>query len=180
MSYFDWFKKDFWNLFSLGFLFALGLVWGVFQFVNSDVRCSRPGVVNIRYTIVNPSYGFCASVSSRSGWNEFEFPTAHRSITYVGGSWSVDASSLFPVGAEGYDELWESDLSSPAFRYTEQAPIGGLLIEDEKKGLLWTTSPGNLSKSHRRIRMRINESDEQLSNNQGALTVCFGQMALPR
>lgn len=180
MGYRDWISANVWNLFSLGFLFALGLVWGVINFLEPTSYCSPPNVVVVRYMVAKPVHNFCASVNSRSGWNEFEFPSEFRSISYVGGSWSVDKNRLFPVGAEGYVELWESGLNVPAWRYTEQAPTGGLLIEDDSRGLLWETQPGNLSKPHRKIRMRINESDEHLADNHGAVTVCFSPGEAPQ
>ena len=53
-------------------------------------------------------------------------------------------------------------------------PLGALLVEDKGKGVRWIKGAKCLSKDHGSIRMRINEQDHALGNNQGELKICFG------
>jgi len=168
MKDWDLLSDSFLKFFSLGFLFALGILWACLSVFRTDT-------VVVKLHLEEPLHQFCVNVDSITGWHEFEFPEAYGHITYMGGAWSIDSDVLFPVGAEGYEELWESGLDLPVNRYTDHAPSGALLIEDQEIGLRWFRRPRCLSRPHHRIRLRINELNKDLFDNHGMLTVCFGK-----
>ena len=168
MKDWDLLGDSFVKLFSLGFLFAMGIIWSWVSFFRVDTVVGK-------VEMQEPLHQFCVNVDALHGWHEFEFPQPYGHVTYLGGSWSVDADVLFPVGPEGYEELWESGLEFPGLRFTDSAPTGALLIEDQERGIVWFQRPKCLANSQHRVRMRINEIDEDLFDNHGSLTVCFGK-----
>jgi hypothetical protein len=123
----------------------------------------------------------CVTVDARKGWQKFKIPLANW-IVSISGAWTVDAAKLASVGAEGHLGAAAQKLAPFAqHKYLKDAPFGAPLITQLDEILVARALrrlPGEAAKVGRmrganEVYLRINDGDQALGDNAGALTVCF-------
>jgi hypothetical protein len=125
--------------------------------------------------------GNCFFVDSRKGWQYFQLPKIFTRVDRVVGRWSVDDRNYARVGSNGHLGEAATRLQPyNQYKYDPQLPFGALLIEIPTGAFAptYTSINGPMklpSRSENRIGLRINDADNALRDNGGALSVCFGQ-----
>lgn len=118
----------------------------------------------------------CVNLSSRQGWQSFNFPTTFTRITSIEGSWSVDSRSYANVGAYGHTGDAANRLAPyNQYKYDQQYPFGRLLVDIPNYGYISIDHPQTLPREISSTAMRINDQDNALGDNAGLLRVCFGR-----
>lgn len=118
----------------------------------------------------------CFNVSSRQGWQYFNFPTTFTRITSIEGSWSVDSRSYASVGAYGHTGESANRLAPyNQYKYDQKYPFGRLLVDIPNYGYISIDHPQTLPRGINSTAMRINDQDNALEDNAGSLRVCFGR-----
>jgi hypothetical protein len=116
----------------------------------------------------------CVSVDSRQGWRRFNLPRNFTKIASISGGWSVDTARYTSVGASGHTGR-DAELLTPYnnSKFDQRFPFGALLM-GSGQGTLWIQSPSSFSSApFGAVDMRINDADNSLGDNAGALQVCF-------
>jgi len=119
----------------------------------------------------------CVTVSALKGWQAFDLPGDFSHIVSVKGGWSVypQCSLCGPSGHTGADAKliahWEK------YRFDTNFPFGALLMKGSDNEYSWIKGKGKevLAKPTNQVSMRINDPDDGVYDNRGALTVCFGR-----
>lgn len=131
----------------------------------------------------SPPSEYCVSITSRSGWQDLHLPGSYLKVLSIRGGWSVDDAKYSRVGAVGHTGYAAQSLAPyNQYKYLHDIPFGALILYipsyiPEKSGeLKWIAKPQMLPKwIGKDALMRINDADESLGDNGGALQVCFGQ-----
>ncbi|MBP0483663.1 hypothetical protein [Sagittula salina] len=122
----------------------------------------------------------CREIDATQGWQRADYPAGMVGDVQVTGTWTASDGTHAPVGAPGH-------LEAEADRIEDSAALGALLFEitlgEASHRGSWALFKTMLdeagafrmdsSESGARLRFRINESDDGLSDNAGALTVCM-------
>jgi hypothetical protein len=124
-------------------------------------------------TRLNQNRDICVTVSSRSGWQRFNFARSITGVRSISGGWSVDARMYAPVGASGHMGRDAQALSPYSqYKYSQNYPFGALLLWTGRE-YFWIQPGSRFASVLSSIDMRINDSDGSLGDNGGSLTVCF-------
>ncbi len=117
----------------------------------------------------------CVSVSSRSGWQNFDLGSPYTRIASVSGGWSVDARNYIPVGPQGHNEPGLEPYNQ--YKYDQNYPFGALFVDipTDGYGYVWVRGSQQLPKPITRTTIRINDADNALGDNSGVLRVCFAR-----
>lgn len=126
-----------------------------------------------------PPPSTCLNVDSRQGWQSV---TVNHGVssTQIGGGWSVDTRSYSMVSYGGHEGS-DAERLAPfnAYKYDQRFPFGALLMDVPEHGVVWVDNPSGWIV--RRVgfpagatfRLRINDADNALGDNGGALRVCL-------
>lgn len=115
----------------------------------------------------------CVDISSQRSWVPLRFEGGGGGVVRsISGSWTVDARSYPRVGAGGHTGDAAARLAPFASsKVVGWANFGALLMRDAGGNIrpvsVGTVIPGGTT------HFRINDSDQSLGDNQGALRVCF-------
>lgn len=123
-----------------------------------------------------PTSDFCVSVNSREGWQKFNLQDNFTKVTRISGSWSVDARNYASVNASGHNGDDAKALAPyNQYKYDRRFPFGALLMASGQE-VWWIQYPGELNNSvpFNVVKIRINDADNLLIDNEGMLQVCFG------
>lgn len=117
----------------------------------------------------------CRSVDSRKGWQSVTLPGTFTRVTSVSGSWSVDDRNYRRVGPEGHSEPGLEPYNQ--YKYDKGYSFGALLVDipTQSYGYIRASGAQQLPQPISQTSMRINDSDDSLGDNGGALNVCFGR-----
>jgi hypothetical protein len=116
------------------------------------------------------------TVSAESGWQESYMTLSagqQFTITYISGSWTVDARSLPSVGPEGYSEQADSAIYQDC-KYDASNRYGVLYgqVNGAANGAFPIGKGGTFTASRDgELYLRINDTDRCLVDNAGSVTV---------
>jgi hypothetical protein len=121
-------------------------------------------------------YKNCRKIDARKGWQTLP---GFEKIDSFGGGWSVDAAKYPMVGPGGHTGDAARALAPyNVYKYDQKYPFGALLFLDQNgnnvpfsSSLVNNRVPPNLERSGG-IQVRINDADEALGDNGGALEIC--------
>jgi hypothetical protein len=117
---------------------------------------------------------FSAIVDSLHGWQDFDLGSPRTRIVAVTGGWTVDRNSYVHVGCDGHVGQAAVDLAPYNSRkYDRLYPFGSLLMEIPGQGQRYVPGAIDLAEPITRVRLRINDRDDSLGDNAGALMVVF-------
>ena len=130
----------------------------------------------------------CHQIESTEGWQTQAFPHGRVQDVRSSGFWSI-ALNLAEAGTQGHGGLGHGGLDAktlearPENRPVVAAGHGALLVQFEIAGQMrvmpWAQFHGAIQQSGvfnmnlAEIAFRINEADDDLADNSGALTLCF-------
>lgn len=122
----------------------------------------------------------CMEVGADEGWQYKIFPPGRLLDGYSRGGWSVDDRAYARVGPEGHrGEAGRRLMPFDAYRFDGRYPFGTLLVRIGEQWLDWDGFVDRLRTRNIRtsksslIEFRINDRDDALGDNGGALTVCI-------
>lgn len=121
-----------------------------------------------------PAQKACFDVDSRKGWQHHSLPSSFTRIASISGSWSVDDRNYRRVGSEGHLEPGLEPYNQ--YKYDKGYSFGALLVDipTQSYGYIRASGAQQLPQPISQTSMRINDSDDSLGDNGGALNVCFG------
>lgn len=118
----------------------------------------------------------CANITANSGWQAVAVPKGFNGIIQIEGSWNVHHAHG-TVGPEGYagslgDRM---DRQYPQHKYNKGLPFAALMMRNGSHGpVSWVQSREHMAiATGPDFQFRINDRDDALSDNKGALTVCM-------
>lgn len=130
----------------------------------------------------------CHQIEATEGWQTQAFPNGLVQDVRSSGFWSI-APNLAEAGTQGHGGLGHGGLDAktlearPENRPVVAAGHGALLVRFEIAGQMrvmpWAQFHGAIQQSGvfnmnlAEIAFRINEADDDLADNSGALTLCF-------
>lgn len=113
-------------------------------------------------------------VDSRSGWQKIIFNQPVGRISSISGEWSVDDNRFTRVGPKGhYGNSATSLIPHNARKFDSDYAFGALLVGIEDQGYMHVTGPIDFKQPVKRIMARINDRDDSLGDNGGALIISF-------
>lgn len=119
---------------------------------------------------------YCATISANAGWQAVAIPTGFNGIIQVEGNWNVHHAHA-TVGPEGYSGSLGSrmDRQYPQHKYERGLPFAALMMRNGPNGpVSWVQSREHMAiATGPDFQFRINDRDDALSDNKGALTVCM-------
>jgi hypothetical protein len=126
----------------------------------------------------------CHEISATAGWQAGAFPEGLVQVLYAQGFWTTRAGELGPVGTRGHGgDAGKMLFDEGAARIDPNAGHGALLVRFEIAGetrmmpwsrlLAFTEQSGAFNMNLDRMEFRINEGDDLLDDNDGAITVCL-------
>lgn len=118
----------------------------------------------------------CATISASAGWQAVAVPRGFNGIIQVEGSWNVHHAHA-TVGPEGYAGSLGNrmDRVYPQLKYDRGLPFAALLMRNGSNGpVSWVQSREHMAiATGPDFQFRINDRDDALSDNKGALTICM-------
>ncbi|MGP6087087.1 hypothetical protein [Antarctobacter jejuensis] len=125
----------------------------------------------------------CHDIDARQGWQAADFPAGLVQGVHATGFWSV-APDLVPAGTNGHGGMDGKMLETRAeARQLVSARYGALLVRFDVQGAAQTMDwarfhsaidmAGTFNMNLDVIEFRINEGNADLTDNSGALSVCF-------
>lgn len=121
----------------------------------------------------------CLNVNARQGWQTI---TANHTVVAANseGGWSVDARLYPMVGFVGHEGSAAEGLAPfNEYKYDSRFPFGALLIDTPNHGVVAVSSlvghivPEVNFPAGSTFRLRINDGDSALGDNEGYLRVCL-------
>jgi hypothetical protein len=113
------------------------------------------------------------SIAADQGWQRVQVPR-RASMIEISGSWNVHHAHG-RVGPEGYSGALGArmDREYPQLKYAPAIPFAALLGRVDGGAMTWINQPSFGVIPGTTLDLRINDSDEALGDNVGALEVCF-------
>lgn len=141
---------------------------------------AESAVTRAQFAFTNPeSAADCYRISARAGWQRVPLGDGgHGEIRVMAGAgWTVDAKAYDRVGPEGHTGAAARGLAPyAAYKYVRKSPFGALLARSPG-GEIVVMNPDPEARFRSRadhVDFRINDRDEGLGDNAGALIVCAG------
>lgn len=118
----------------------------------------------------------CATITAGAGWQAVSIPRGFNGIIQIEGSWNVHHAHA-TVGPEGYSGSLgdRMDRQYPHAKYHRGLPFAALLMRNGSHGpVSWVRVRKHMGiATGPDFQFRINEQDDALADNKGALTVCM-------
>jgi hypothetical protein len=166
----------YWSLESLNypgyFLQSRNGGW-VIDLLNTDINARANATLR---RVVIECCRFYGAIDARAGWVDtgLDVTTANSvTIRQVGGGWSVDGRRYARVGGNGHRDEARTDLRNWLhLKAFPRAHFGSLIGAINRSDLFLVGADyRNMAPSNGRLYLRINDVDQSLGDNQGALTV---------
>lgn len=146
---------------------------GIRSQIASELASLKDKAAVLDATLTTGSEDRCATVSAQQGWQEIEVP-ASASLAEISGAWNVHSPHP-QFGPEGYSGTLEANMHRDFshFKYDKGAPFASLLRQRGPGGHDRVSERSMIVTPGETLRLRINDVDEVLHDNAGALSLCF-------